>query len=64
MDTSRPKINLIVQENLSAISKSNGGAKGDRTLDLHVANVSLYQLSYRPIKGAPNIGRPAPPGKF
>ena len=40
------------------------GAEEDRTPDLHVANVALYQLSYRPIKGAPNIGRTVEPGKF
>ena len=28
----------------------NGGAEEIRTLDPHVANVVLYQLSYRPIK--------------
>ena len=27
---------------------ANGGAKGDRTLDLHNAIVALSQLSYRP----------------
>ena len=27
----------------------NGGAEGDRTLGLHVANVALSQLSYCPI---------------
>ena len=27
-----------------------GGAKGIRTPDPHVANVMLYQLSYRPVK--------------
>ena len=27
----------------------NGGAEGIRTLGPHVANVMLYQLSYRPI---------------
>ena len=26
-----------------------GGAEGDRTLDLNVANVALSQLSYRPM---------------
>lgn len=59
MDTSRPKSNLIVQEILSAFAKEMGcGAKGDRTLDLHVANVALYQLSYRPEKKARNISAP------
>ena len=27
----------------------DGGAEGDRTPDLHDANVALSQLSYRPI---------------
>jgi hypothetical protein len=26
----------------------NGGAEGDRTLDLRIANATLSQLSYRP----------------
>ena len=29
----------------------NGGEEGIRTLDPHVANVMLYQLSYFPIRG-------------
>jgi hypothetical protein len=28
-----------------------GGAEGDRTLDLRIANATLSQLSYRPTKG-------------
>src|SRR6185437_15503812 len=28
----------------------NGGAEGDRTLDLRIANATLSQLSYRPTK--------------
>src|SRR5580698_3673777 len=28
----------------------NGGAEGDRTLDLRIANATLSQLSYRPSK--------------
>ena len=30
----------------------NGGAEGNRTLDLYVANVALSQLSYGPISAA------------
>ena len=30
----------------------NGGAEGDRTLDLRIANATLSQLSYRPTQGA------------
>lgn len=33
-----------------------GGPEGDRTLDLHIANVALSQLSYRPV---PNFKEPA-----
>ncbi len=29
-----------------------GGAEGDRTLDLRIANATLSQLSYRPTQGA------------
>jgi hypothetical protein len=29
----------------------NGGAEGDRTLDLRIANATLSQLSYRPTRG-------------
>ena len=28
----------------------NGGAEGDRTLDLRIANATLSQLSYRPTR--------------
>jgi hypothetical protein len=28
--------------------KGYGGAEGDRTLDLRIANATLSQLSYRP----------------
>ena len=28
-----------------------GGAEGDRTLDLRIANATLSQLSYRPTRG-------------
>ena len=33
---------------LMGTSLKDGGAKGIRTPDPHVANVMLYQLSYRP----------------
>ncbi len=31
--------------------KVTGGAEGDRTLDLRIANAALSQLSYRPTEG-------------
>ena len=31
--------------------RKNGGAEGDRTLDLRIANATLSQLSYRPTRG-------------
>ena len=31
-------------------SKLHGGAEGDRTLDLRIANATLSQLSYRPMQ--------------
>ena len=39
----------------------NGGAEGDRTLDLRIANATLSQLSYRPI-GNNLLLFPLPPG--
>lgn len=51
MDIDHPKVNINIQ-----IKRC--GAKGDRTLDLHVANVALYQLSYRPEKKVRNISVP------
>ena len=33
---------------LDALGRLNGGAEGDRTLDLRIANATLSQLSYRP----------------
>ena len=39
--------------------KKSGGAEEDRTPDLHVANVALYQLSYRPKEAQKYIRAPA-----
>jgi YggT family protein len=36
----------------------NGGAEGDRTPDLDIANVALSQLSYCPAPGGDYVGRP------
>jgi hypothetical protein len=33
---------------MDALGGANGGAEGDRTLDLRIANATLSQLSYRP----------------
>ena len=33
----------------SLLRKKNGGAEGDRTLDLSIANAALSQLSYGPV---------------
>jgi hypothetical protein len=33
---------------MDACGQVNGGAEGDRTLDLRIANATLSQLSYRP----------------
>ena len=35
----------------SLLRKENGGAEGDRTLDLSIANAALSQLSYGPTRG-------------
>jgi hypothetical protein len=37
---------------MDAGEQVNGGAEGDRTLDLRIANATLSQLSYRPTQGA------------
>ena len=40
----------------------NGGAEGDRTLDLCIANAALSQLSYRPVfRRIRASGQPAVP---
>ena len=31
------------------VTRITGGAEGDRTLDLRIANATLSQLSYRPV---------------
>ena len=40
---------------LAALRAKAGGANEARTRDPHVANVVLYQLSYRPPKGVNHI---------
>ena len=37
--------------------RRNGGAEGDRTLDLRIANATLSQLSYRPTRGRASYQR-------
>ncbi len=39
-------LGLITQD----ADSNDGGAEGDRTLDLRIANATLSQLSYRPMK--------------
>ena len=34
----------------AAATKGIGGVEGDRTLDLRIANATLSQLSYHPVK--------------
>jgi hypothetical protein len=41
-------------------SENPGGAEGDRTPDLDIANVALSQLSYCPESGGDYVGRAAP----
>ena len=36
----------------TAVERKDGGAEGDRTLDLRIANATLSQLSYRPTRKA------------
>ncbi len=50
------KVALIIQKQrvllafFDIFTTFSGGAEEARTLDPHVANVVLYQLSYRPMK--------------
>ena len=37
------------------LEDGGGGAEGDRTPDLRIANATLYQLSYRPTQAAHDI---------
>ncbi len=43
------------------LCRGTGGAEGNRTPDLDIANVALSQLSYGPLIGEPadNVGMPA-----
>jgi hypothetical protein len=40
-----------------------GGAEGDRTLDLRIANATLSQLSYRPTRDGAGWWEPGRPEK-
>ena len=40
-----------------------GGAEGDRTLDLRIANAALSQLSYGPIEPLARLARGRPGGR-
>ena len=42
---------ILLDESRFQRSSRIGGEEGIRTLDPHVANVMLYQLSYFPIRG-------------
>jgi hypothetical protein len=39
-------------KNYLSVNGLSGGAEGDRTLDLRIANATLSQLSYRPMTRA------------
>jgi hypothetical protein len=41
-----------------------GGGEGDRTLDLRIANATLSQLSYSPIKGPGILAAKCPKPKY
>jgi hypothetical protein len=41
----------VPQERTRWNPETDGGAEGDRTLDLRIANATLSQLSYRPTRG-------------
>ena len=49
---------IRVEVRTFAAVAQNGGAEEDRTPDLHVANVALYQLSYRPSEKRKYIDAP------
>src|ERR1043166_7703017 len=69
-DIARPRISPVAstaaQAAVSRDSFKNGGAEGDRTPDLRIANATLSQLSYGPVyaieRGVrPQILRPLAP---
>ena len=47
----------------SAVESENGASEGIRTLDIHVGNVMLYQLSYARIRRSWDNKRTAAAGK-
>ena len=55
----RPSFTLgPCRKTVNARNGRNGGAEGDRTLDLCIANAALSQLSYRPTKRGGIVMRP------
>ena len=46
--TLKPPTQMPVQKIIDGVEEDGGGAKGNRTPDLVIANDALYQLSYRP----------------
>ena len=60
-----PPLALCGQKKTQSMSglRCSGGAEGDRTLDLRIANATLSHLSYRPVQTRPDIIQfPRPPG--
>ena len=49
------RINKLANGNIRQY-KGIGGAEGDRTPDLRIANATLSQLSYGPMRGARTMG--------
>jgi pimeloyl-ACP methyl ester carboxylesterase len=53
------------QTGIERAGRVDGGAEGDRTLDLRIANATLSQLSYRPTRApALEISRPSTRSEF
>jgi len=46
------RASAALEHKKAEIPRKIGGAEGDRTLDLRIANATLSQLSYRPTQGA------------
>ncbi len=47
--------NMTARQEPGSGSNMHGGAEGDRTLDLRIANATLSQLSYRPMQSGKSM---------
>lgn len=63
----KPIVPSVIQQIIERLAMSepseSNGADGDRTHNLHIANVALSQLSYGPTFGTPIVSDRRPCGK-